>query len=92
MRLFLKLGNFWSLRSGSVGLLLKKGILASLGSGCGIMAGLVGKEPVGDVEDANAFVLAFGFAGASDEEFRIGVADFEEWGDFTSEGFFFGKV
>lgn len=55
-------------------------------------AGLVGKEPVGNIEDANTFVLAFGLAGAGNEEFRVGVADFEERGNFTSEGFFFGKV
>lgn len=50
------------------GLFLKLGNFWSLGSGCGIMAGLVGKEPVSDIEDANTFVLTFGFAGAGDEE------------------------
>ena len=50
------------------------------------------KEPFGDVDDADAFHLAFRVLRAGDDHLRIGVLDGEQGGDFPLQRFGAGNI
>ena len=54
--------------------------------------GLVLGEEGGEVKNADALVVCFGLAGASDEDFGVGIINGEQRSDLASEGLFGGDV
>ena len=48
---------------------------------------LVGEEPVGDVDDVDAFVIIFRLVGARDEIAGIAVFEIAKRSEFAFEGF-----